>query len=238
MDSGAEALRPQRASADIRECRTLAELSSDLHLAVASFLNAQGLSAFVAAAPWMTRGALSEQCLGTLYLELTERTWVRRGGVGQLEGVESYDYEVPTRELEASIRHRAAFGLHLPDTAETPNSPLPLSPSFAGRAAEEPTPAGTESRSVSFAEQAARALRVSCQRAYALLPPHWPRGFDQSQLSPSPRHRIDLLDDQGMSVFFPFSMARQRSRPLQYLFSICPLLPHIIKLCIIFGSRS
>jgi len=191
----AQTVRTQRADTTRQECyNRLAQLSTDLHFAAASCLNAKDLSAFILAAPWLTRSAFAEQCLGALFLELIRFTWARRGDVA-LEGITC---DVPNCELEASLRRRAAFGLELKDAMEpTPPPPPPPPHPFSGRAAEEVIPVGAESRSVSFAEEAARAMRVSSQRAFALLPPYWPRGFDQSQLNPSPRHRIDLLDDQG-----------------------------------------
>lgn len=203
----AEAVRPKRALTATQEGRDwLSELSSDLHFTIATFfLNPKDLSAFILAAPWLTRGAVAEQCLGALFLELITRTWVQRGGVGLIKEVGSF--EVPVCELEASLRHRAAFGFDLTDTMEVAN-PLPSSstpPPHVGKAAaKKPSNAAGPPASLSqsfAAEQAAKALRVSCQRAFALLPPYWPQGFNQSQPRATPRHRIDLLDDQG-TLFF------------------------------------
>jgi len=207
----AEVVQPKRALTATQVGRDwLSELSSDLHFTIATFfLNPKDLSAFILAAPWLTRGAVAEQCLGALFLELITRTWVQRGGVGLIKKVGSF--EVPVCELEASLRHRAAFGFDLTDTMEAAN-PLPSSstpPPHAGKAAaKKPSNAARPaSLSQSFAaEQAAKALRVSCQRAFALLPPYWPQGFNLSQLSALRYNRIDLLNERGTSfsdVQFP-----------------------------------
>jgi hypothetical protein len=204
----AEAVCPKRAATTTREDRDLlTELSSDLHFTIASFfLNPKDLSTFILAAPWLTRGAVAEQCLGALFLELTTRTWAQRGGVGLKEIGYS---ELPGCELEASLRHRAAFGFDLKDTTEEVKSPSPqLTPRADKAPAKKTSLHRAESLSATFAaEQAARALRVSCQRAYALLPPYWPRGFNLSQQSLSPRHCIDLLDDRGILRLTCYSRA-------------------------------
>lgn len=204
MDIVTRTMRTQKAGTTSQECYSrLADLSTDLHFAAASFLNARDLSAFVLAAPWLTRSAFAEQCLGALFLELTRFAWARRGDVAP----EVISHGMPGCELEASLRHRTAFGLDLKDIAGAATPPPP--PPHAGRAAEALIPARAESRLIPFTEEAAKAMRVSCQRAYALLPPYWPRGFDQSQLSPSPRHRIDLLDDQGNVGVNPLLFVRR-----------------------------